>query len=137
MPKKLSLDKNFVPCAVCEGDELFPNGIFVFNITKMLGYLDSNRRSILPSDLDISELAHHPRINESHLDSVDISIPVILAEIAPSIFNLIDGHHRVEKAKRSGLKTLKCFRLTVDQHIKFLTDERGYKSYVEYWNSKI
>ncbi len=31
-------------------------------------------------------------INESHVDSVEISKPVILAEIFPGQYNLIDGN---------------------------------------------
>jgi len=34
--KIFKVDNNFIPCPVAIGDELFPNGIFVFNITKIL-----------------------------------------------------------------------------------------------------
>ena len=37
--KKLKADDNFTPCPINDGDELYPNGIFVFNITKMLSFL--------------------------------------------------------------------------------------------------
>ncbi len=33
--KKFEVDENFQPCPVMDDDELCPNGIFVFNITKM------------------------------------------------------------------------------------------------------
>lgn len=36
--------------------------------------------------------------------SVDVTKPVIMAEIAPGHYNLIDGRHRVEKARRLGMK---------------------------------
>ena len=46
------------------------------------------------------------QINESHLATVDVSKPVIVAEISPGRFNVIDGNHRMEKARRSGMETI-------------------------------
>jgi hypothetical protein len=31
---KLKVEKDFTPCPEADGDELYPNGIFLFNITK-------------------------------------------------------------------------------------------------------
>jgi hypothetical protein len=36
LDKPLETDGYFTPCPVGAGDELFPNGIFVFNITKII-----------------------------------------------------------------------------------------------------
>jgi len=36
---RLSVDESFVPFPVADGDELFPNGIFVFNVTRILAHL--------------------------------------------------------------------------------------------------
>jgi len=47
--------------------------------------------------------ADFSRLDESHLAGIDLSQPVILAEIAPGRFNVIDGNHRMEKARRSGI----------------------------------
>ncbi|MFA6293875.1 MAG: ParB N-terminal domain-containing protein, partial [Victivallales bacterium] len=65
-------------------------------------------------------------VDESHVDSVDISRPVILAEIAPGHYNLIDGNHRMEKARRMGTKSVSAFRLNIKQHVKFLTSKEAY-----------
>lgn len=40
--KKLKLDKNFQACPADDGDEIFSNGIFLFNITKMMEYITQN-----------------------------------------------------------------------------------------------
>jgi hypothetical protein len=37
---KLKIIKKFTPCPIDDGDELFPNGIFEFNITKMLSFIE-------------------------------------------------------------------------------------------------
>ena len=44
--QKLKADNNFTPCPIDDGDELYPNGIFVFNITKMICFIASNPKEI-------------------------------------------------------------------------------------------
>jgi len=122
MIQPLRADPYFSPCPVDDGDELFPNGIFVFNVSRMPEYLEKK-----PTDVELVEIAvchldqGFSSLNESHVDSVDLSHPVVLAEISPGQYNLIDGHHRVEKSLRQGATTLLAYRLTVLQHIRFLT----------------
>jgi hypothetical protein len=126
MIQPLRVDPRFNPCPVEDGDELFPNGIFVFNVSRMLAYLDQN-----PTDVELVEIAvcHLDQgfsvLNESHVDSVDLSRPVVLAEISPGQYNLIDGHHRVEKALRHGLITLHAYRLTIRQQNSRPHADRG------------
>lgn len=138
MPQYLTLNKSFTPCQVDEDDELYRNGIFTFNISKMMSYLESEKSAIKPNDVTISSLpSGFSRLNEAHIDSVDLTIPVIIVEIAPNQYNLIDGNHRVEKAKRNNVTTIGCYKLNVTQHINFLTTQEAYATYVEYWNGKI
>lgn len=138
IPGLLSIDKNFTPVSKDDGDELYPNGIFVFNITKMIEHLSKHRDKIAPEPIDVkkhrSSLAS---LNENHVDKTDLSIPIILAEIRPGWFNVIDGNHRIEKAFRMGMDYITGYKLKPKQHMMFLTSLEGYHSYVEYWNSKI
>lgn len=135
--KKLQVNKNFKPCPVNENDELFQNGIFVFNITKVLAYLQKNSAKIDLFEVAVEDFPKSfSSIKESHLNSVDISQPVVLAEISPGYYNLIDGNHRVEKARRTGIKSIFAYKLNVKQHLKFLTEKKAYLSFVEYWNGK-
>jgi hypothetical protein len=86
--EKLKANENFTPRPVNKGDELFPNGIFVFNITKMLEHIKNNSDEI---DLVEVAVADFPKsfssVDESHVDSVDVSRPVLLAEISPGHYN--------------------------------------------------
>ena len=137
-PLMMNIDKNFVPVSIDEGDEYFPNGIFVFNITKMLKFINENTSDIECGTISVEKYRRESsNINESYLDSVDLTSPVILAEICPGMYNLIDGHHRIEKAYRTGLESIPAYKLKARQHIQFLTSTEAYHSYVEYWNSKI
>ena len=138
MEKMLKVDNDFTPCPVTIGDELFPNGIFEFNITKILEYIKKNPDSITLEEVEVSDFFKgFSSINESHMDPVEISMPVILAEISPRQYNLIDGNHRMEKARRMGIKSVLAYRLNVEQHMRFLTNKKAYVTYIEYWNSKL
>ncbi|MGD9555782.1 MAG: type II toxin-antitoxin system Phd/YefM family antitoxin [Mangrovibacterium sp.] len=138
LPNRMLVDRNFTPCPVSEDDELYPNGIFVFNITKMIDFIHSNPDTFTPVEVKIVE--YHPEyfhINECHMPNVDLSEPVILAEIAPGRFNLVDGHHRMEKARRLGIKEIKAHRLYVTHLQRFLTEKKAYLAHVGYWNEKL
>ena len=135
--EKLKADKNFVPCPVETEDELFRNGFFVFNITKMNEYIQKHSEDIIFEEITVSDFSSSSTVNESHIDSVEIARPVILAEIAPGRYNVIDGNHRMEKARRMGIKNVPAYRLNAKQHMQFLTSKKAYIAYVKYWNDKV
>jgi len=136
--QKLKINKKFVPCLVNEGDELYKNGYFVFNITTLIKYIHENLSDFIPEFIKIKEFTKEfSLLNENLVDSVAVSEPVIIAEITPDNYNLIDGNHRVEKARRLGIKSIMAYRLNVYQHIRFLTSKESYLAYIQYWNSKL
>ncbi len=137
-PLYMEIDKNFVPAAEEKGDEFFPNGIFVFNITKMIEFIKENEKDIILESINIKAYRNGMScVNENHIDSVDISTPIILAEIRPGIYNVIDGHHRLEKAYRMGNEHIYAYMLKAKQHLQFLISVKAYHTYIEYWNSKV
>lgn len=104
----------------------------------MLSSLETKNSAIPLKEVKVANLpSGFSRINETHIDSVNLTLPVIIVEIAPKQYNLIDGNHRVEKAKRNNVTTITCYQFDVDQHIEFLTSKEAYASYVEYWNGKV
>ncbi len=137
LAKKLTVDRNFVPCAVSDGDELYPNGIFEFNVTKMIEYVQKNPHEIAPEEVAVSDFPRYSPFDDSELESVKIGQPVILAEISPGKYNVIDGNHRMEKARKMGMRSVSAYRLRADQHVKFMTEKKAYEDYVEYWNGKL
>ena len=50
---------------------------------------------------------------------------------------MIDGNHRVEKARKMGILKVPAYRLSIPQHVRFLTDKKAYVCYVEYVNGKL
>ncbi len=138
MARKLRVDNLFTPCPEAIGDELYPNGIFVFNITRMLEHIHGHPEEYPLENIAVNEFCKEfSSINETHMDSVEISEPVILAEISPGRYNLIDGNHRMEKARRIGMESIMAYRLNAEQHMRFLTSRKSYEAYIEYWNGKL
>jgi len=136
--KKLIPDDSFTPCPINDDDELYPNGIFVFNITKLLEHIEKNPNEIDLVKVEVADFSgSFSSIDESHVDSVEVSRPVILAEIAPGHYNLIDGNHRMEKARTMRTKSIFAYKLNVKQHLQFLTEKKAYLAYIEYWNRKV
>lgn len=134
----LAIDKDFMPASIVYGDELYPNGIFVFNITKMGHYLREHQNQIKPVIISVKESrSSFFEPNEDHINKTDYTIPIILAEISPGKYNVIDGNHRLEKAYRSNVESILAYKLRPEQHMPFLTSLKAYHAYVDYWNSKL
>lgn len=138
MPIPMDYDTEFVPCPPDMGDEVFRNGIFEFNISKLIDYLQSDASNVPPVEVHTKSFhVDFSSINEIHLESVSLDQPVIIAEIAPQQYNVIDGNHRMEKARRCGVEKLPCYKLSVTHHVNFLTTREAYDAYVKYWNGKL
>ena len=133
------MDKAFAPLPIDESDELFRNGIFEFNVTKMLAFIEANPDKFHVEEIEVKRLrTFSPEtLDEKTIRQTDLSKPILLAEISPERFNVIDGNHRVEKAGREGLKTIAARRIGPEQHLAFLTSVRAYEAYVRYWNAKL
>jgi hypothetical protein len=139
MPAKLKLAKSFVPCRIDAGDEVFRNGIFEFNITRLSAFVEVQPERFAIESVTVASI---PGYGHSHLDratvaAADLSRPVLFAEIAPGRFNLIDGNHRMGRARRDGVPTVMARKVSCPHHVAFLTSMRAYEAYVEYWNGKV
>jgi len=76
-------------------------------------------------------------LGESTIQTADLSNPIFMAEISPRRFKVIDGNHRLEWAYRYGVDRIFAVKVYAGQHLHFLTSEKAYNLYVEYWNSKV
>jgi hypothetical protein len=54
--RKLKLGKKFEPLPVDDGDEHFANGIFDFNVTKMLAFIAAQPEKFPVEQVDLSSL---------------------------------------------------------------------------------
>ena len=137
--KKLEPAPSFVPPRSEGGDEFFPNGIFEFNITKLLTFIRANAETFPIEIAEVKGLRSYTpsTLDEATVLKADVTAPIILGEIAPDRFNVIDGNHRLEKAHRDGLKAIPLYRVFAKQQMAFLTSIESYTKYIEYWNTKV
>ena len=139
IPPRLRRDKRFAPCAIENDHEFFANGIFEFNITRILEFLDADSVRYPVNPITVSSIPDlgGGRLHEATIRSADLNRPVLLAEISPDRFNLIDGHHRIARARCEGVLSIPARRIRCPDHLAFLTSARAYECYVEYWNGKV
>jgi hypothetical protein len=139
VPPRLRRNKRFAACAVEADEEFYANGIFEFNITRLLAFLDADRVRHPVEFIAVASIPDYggERLNEATIRGADLKRPVLLAEISPGRFNLIDGNHRVARARREGVVSIPARRIRCPDHLPFLTSVRAYESYVEYWNGKV
>ena len=91
------------------GDEMYPNGIFEFNITRLLAFVQEHADRFLVERVELSEFRDYgksPHLNEETVRLADLSRPILLAEMAPGRYSVIDGNHRLAKARRQGAAVL-------------------------------
>jgi hypothetical protein len=139
LPAKMKLSRAFEPCPFDSGDEMFCNGIFEFNITRFMAFIETHPHRF---PIEAVAVASIPNYGGSHLDqttiaAADLSRPLLFAEIAPGRFNLIDGNHRMARARCDGVPTVPAYRIRCPDHVAFLTSTMAYEKYVEYWNGKV
>lgn len=138
--RKLKPDKVFVPPIEKGGDEIFRNGIFHFNISRILEDIHSGVLSVKEEGIDVVKWFKRNckgRINEEHLASVVFSHPVIQAEISPGCYVIIDGNHRMEKALKENVAFIDSYKLYGEKLLPYLIDEKGYRAFIKYWNEKL
>lgn len=131
--RKLKIDKKFLPNIVDSGDEIYPNGIFEFNITKLLTFIKANSLVFQPKKITIKEARGWPssNLNESTIKTANLAEPIIYAEIAPDRFNVIDGRHRLEKAYRDGASTILAYKIKWNNILDFLLQSKHTKSMLD------
>ncbi|MBE0451892.1 MAG: ParB/RepB/Spo0J family partition protein [Clostridia bacterium] len=153
-PRMLGLEikQNNVSCN--PGDEFVRNGIFEFNVSGVNEYINENEADFelveIPVDYYFSYFSRSD-LQPEWIEKADIDRPVLLFEIAPDRkyysddpivddfydrgYNVLDGSHRLAKAKQQGIQTIKAYLVPMETHIKFMTN--GFEAYVSYWNDKL
>jgi hypothetical protein len=53
-PRILVADLNFKPCELEEGHEFMPNGMFTFNITRLLEYIERHPEDYKQIEIDVA-----------------------------------------------------------------------------------
>lgn len=61
----------------------------------------------------------------------------LVIELLPGVEKLIDDNHRLQKALRLGITTFPVYRLTFQQHRRFIVDydEAPYQQVIRHWTT--
>ena len=138
--RKITLNEHYSPIPTNVGDEIYPIGLFRFNITKIYEHINDGALSMDEELIDVSKwFTNHYRgsVNEDHLPAVDVTRMVIQAEIRPGMYEIIDGNHRMEKAYREGVKNINSYKFQGEQLIPYFINKQAYITFVDYWNTKL
>ena len=100
------------------GDETFELLTLAFNVTYAIQQIIKDRQPnhvVSAKKLDCGLI----RINEEHAKAVDISVPVIIAQLGPGLGHIcIDGNHRAHKAVLDGKEMLDAHVLSEDETLE-------------------
>ena len=145
----LSPERQEAPVLPDVGDEIYCSGVFFFNVSAQLEWVKQNPQPTVEIPADI--WGSFSEKEDCYVEAADLTRPIVVAEIAPDYrefipdisekdwitrgYVCIDGQHRIEKARRLGIKTLPAVVIRMEQHLPFLY--KGYDRYVEYWNGKL
>ena len=138
----------------CDGEEVFANGVFKFNISALLKSLANKKDTLELAAISVSDWVDRVAIDQllpEHIESADLERPVILLEIAPDYrlynmdipesdyvargFVLADGMHRIAKANKTGVLHIPAYLIKMEDHLPFMY--QGCHEYMDYWNQKI
>jgi len=94
----------------------------IWDITALLQELKN--ANIPVHSRNVSDLAAKNNFfgNPGHAMDSDIEIPCIIALLCDGIEKLIDGNHRLYKAKKMNLETIPCYVLQKEYHTKFIVN---------------
>lgn len=111
----------------------------MFNVSRLLAFVKAHADRFPVEQVELVDIPDYggAHLDEAAIRTADLSRPILLAEIAPGRYNVIDGNHRIAKARRDAARTVAAQRLRCPEHVCFLTAATAYQKYVEYWNSKV
>ena len=98
------------------------SGSIIWDIDLLLSTLDLANFTI--HDLPVDELLRKNRFNGNPEAAmlVDLNIPFLIAELLHGKEKLIDGNHRLYKAKALNLSTIPCYILPLHVHQAFIVN---------------
>ncbi|MCP2033591.1 hypothetical protein L1279_000574 [Planomicrobium sp. HSC-17F08] len=137
---KLKENPDFIPCTPVVGDEMLGGYPFKWNVTRATEWIEKNLDKVELSTVQVNPPdpgADSADLDEEFIPKADLSRPVVMVRMRPEFFRLMDGNHRVAKARRLGVKELQAYYLTPAQHRQFFTFEEADRLYVDYWNDKL
>lgn len=139
--RALPYDPDFTPCPCNQGDEIFSKGHLKLNITSIIKKIESGELVLTIEEINVKSWFlinfQHGTINEAHLSDVDMSKPIIMAEKKHGVFSVIDGNHRMARARRENLQFIPAFKIPGRELLPFFTEKEAYEKFLWEWNEDL
>jgi len=74
-------------------------------------------------------------VNETKINHVDLSEPIIIALFENNSHIVIDGIHRLRKAKKNNVEHILAYIIPFEKHINFITRECDFYDVIEKYNT--
>lgn len=102
------------------------NGILIWDVTSILEDIEQHPDSYTIQTLSTALLADHNDARVSHTRAMasDLTKPLVVAELSKDHLLLIDGNHRLYKARTLGLENIPCYYLSQRQQQHFIVHFR-------------
>jgi len=93
-----------------------------WNITEILEELDKGHIPIKYYDVEYLTSKYYDSVDTDYAMNTDITIPLIIASVEENKEKLLDGNHRLYKAKMLKIEKLPCYVLPLEFHKRFIED---------------
>lgn len=104
-------------------DELFRIFDLEWNITKLSEHALKSKYSFV--EVKVADLKGQNiliSVDSEYAMKTALNKPLILIEFQENKYLLADGHHRLFKAKKTGVESIKAYFVPFKEHILYLTD---------------
>ena len=93
-----------------------------WNITEILEELDKGNIPVKYYDVEYLTSKFYDSVDIDYAMNTDITIPLIIASVEENKEKLLDGNHRLYKAKLLKIEKLPCYVLPLEFHKRFIED---------------
>lgn len=103
------------------------SGTILWNISEMLKYTSQYTKQLMKVDDLVRRNIFSGQIE--HAMETDINNPIVIINLFEGKDKVIDGNHRLFKAKRLGIEYIEAYYLKQNQHTQYIEnyDEELYK----------
>ncbi len=125
----------FSPIPLQAGQEYLAIGPYEWHITALKQYLRQVFALRYLRFVRVERYMHpYLQVDEQHMEQVNVLSPVILAELYPGEYVVIDGQHRLSKASRMERERILAYKVPAAIHAHFMTTLEAHEAFVHYHN---
>lgn len=106
-------------------EQFFYFGVW-WNISEMIKYIEQTGKAVFQYSMSQLEGAGYMvDIDEDYAKTADLTKPGIIIQLTSKHILLVDGNHRLYRAKFEGKQTFNAYYLTLEEQTHFITDRES------------